>query len=427
MSPRSGLAVAAFVLGSCGLVACSLAVSTDGLTAGSRAADDAGSDVNQGTLVDGASDARSDAEGGGASTVLLAAGLRHTCAVVNGRASCWGANEGGQLGDGTTTGRKSPVPVQGLPAGQLTAIGAGEHHTCAIVDGKVWCWGSGAAGALGPNGLATSNVRPVEVTGLPGPADDVQGGASFTCAKLDQRVYCWGANDNSKLGDGTTTSHKAATVVVDTAGILGDVVQLAVGGDHACVRKASGEPWCWGHNDSGTIGNPAAGAATAKAMPVLDLPGPAQRVAIGAWHACAIVNGGAWCWGTGDMGQLGHGQDGSSTRPVPVLGHADGVTQLWTAGGADELDATCAVRNGQLSCWGAGQSFRLGDGQTSSRSTPQAMTTLPATVRTLAGGAAHWCAHLANDEVRCWGRGNDGQLGDGAGVDRALPVVVTGL
>ena len=145
------------------------------------------------------------------------------------------------------------------------------------------------------------------------------------------------------------------------------------------------------------------------------------------WHGCAIVNGGAWCWGRGTSGELGNSASVNSVAPVQVTGHADGVTLLELAGGPDDFDANCAVRMGQLSCWGAGKYFRLGDGLTASRDTPFLMTTLPATVLKLVGGENHWCAQLANGELRCWGRGTEGQLGDGAMVDRALPIVVSGF
>lgn len=416
----------------CGVVACSLAVSTDGLAGNGdpgTSSSDAGTDARPqvGTPIEGGP----IAEGGDASdgTIQISAGRWHTCALANGRASCWGENDVGQLGSGTDgANRLSPTAVEGLPAGQVTAIGVGYRHSCAVVDGKVWCWGSSAAGGVGPNGDGAVTARPVEVSGLPDPAVDVQGGADFTCALLtSKRVYCWGSNDVGKLGDGTTVSHKAPTVVLDQNGLLGDVRSLGVGSDHSCVVKMSGEVWCWGHNDNGSLGNLGVGEVSEKAVPVVGLPGPAQSVSIAAWHACAIVAGGAWCWGSGNEGQLGTGGNTHSTTPVQPLGLASGVTLLRTAGSPELLDATCAVHNGQLTCWGSGFSFRLGDGQTASRATPNIMTTLPSPVTGLSGGDGHWCAQLANREVRCWGLGDDGQIGDGTGLTRALPVVVTGL
>lgn len=429
MSSGSGfvVVVAALCYG-LGLGACSLAISTDGLVGSGSGSGDGGGDAqldapgsadggDASGLVDG------DLDGGGG-TVQVAVGENHSCALAGGRVSCWGSNSDGQLGDGTKTSRLTPVLVQGLPAGTVTKIGAGFNHTCAIVDGKVWCWGTNASGALGPGAASPWSERPVEVTGLPGPASDVQGADDFTCALLDQRVYCWGNNDNGKLGDGTTTSHKAATVVVETNGFLDGVKAFGTQFDHSCAVKTSGATWCWGHHDYGAaLGNSSVSDFSPKAVPVQGLPGAAENVGVGGGHVCAVVDGGLWCWGGGADGQLGDGKTAASVAPVRVTGLGDGVTLVATSRGF-EGDSTCAVRSGQLWCWGAGTYFRLGDGQTSPRSTPNRVTTLPATVTQLAGGAFHWCAVLATGEVWCWGGGAKGQLGDGAAIDRALPVAV---
>jgi alpha-tubulin suppressor-like RCC1 family protein len=411
-------------------LACSLVVSTSGL---SGAPDDgkgeAGGDVDAQV---GRSDATTGLDGSGADAgppVFVVAGRIHSCAAVNGRASCWGENARGQLGDGSTTRRHTPVPVQGLPAGAVTAIGAGDEHTCAVVAGDLYCWGSATAGALGP-GASSDSVVPIKVTGLPGPVTSVAGGDSSTCAIAGTRVYCWGDNGHGRLGDGTTLPHKAPSAVLDAnGGILQNVAQLSVGGDHACALLTSpaGRVVCWGHSDGGALGNAGAGGESAKAVTVEGLPGPAQSVSIAEWHACAVVNGAAWCWGTGADGQLGNGGNSDSVTPVPVGGLGDDVTLMITAGGPIDFDATCAVRRGDLSCWGQGKFFRLGDGQMGPRATPIKVSTLPASVVSLAGGENHWCAHLTNGEVRCWGAGGLGQVGDGAAVDRALPVVVNGL
>jgi alpha-tubulin suppressor-like RCC1 family protein len=407
-------------------LACSLVVSTTGLSGGDAPGTEGGTDSGGDALVsDGAgTDAPVGVDGG--RDGLVATGGTHSCAVFDNRATCWGNNSSGQLGNGSKAQALAPVAVEGLPPGAVTAIGAGDKHTCVVVAGDVYCWGTNDSGAIGPGANADSAV-PVRVTGLPGPAVDVRGGFDFTCALVGKRVYCWGDNGNSRLGDGTAVSHKAPSAVVDANGILEDIVEISTGNDHACARKSTGVVVCWGHSDNGTLGNVDAGAASAKAVPVEGLPGPAQSVSIAGWHGCAIVAGGVWCWGTGGLGELGNGGTSDSVAPVPVNGLGDEVTLAVTAGGAADQDATCAVRKGGLWCWGAGKYFRLGDGMTSARKLPYAVTTLPSVVTKLAGGDNHWCALLANGEVRCWGAGVLGQLGDGAGVDRAIPVVVNGL
>jgi alpha-tubulin suppressor-like RCC1 family protein len=412
--------IGALVIGASALLACSLLVDMSGL-AGPAESDGGLAGDREGAGADGAA----PAESGVAAGVLLAANGTHTCAVADGRASCWGSNNSGELGDGTRSPRFAPARVKGLPAGAVTAIGAGYRHSCAVVAGDVYCWGSADSGDLGP-GASDDSTVPVRITGLPGAAVDVGAGGEFSCALVGQRVYCWGSNDHGRLGDGTTTRHSTPTAVVDGQGILEGVARMSVGGDHVCVVKTTGEPLCWGHSDGGALGNAPAGGESAVAVTVHGLPSAPTSVDIAGWHACAIVNGAAWCWGTGSGGMLGNGAEADSVSPVPVSDLGDDVTLLKTAGSSD-YDATCAVRKGELWCWGYGKFFRLGNGDVASHSTPVKMTTLLAPVVTLAGGANHWCASLTNGEVRCWGHGAAGELGDGAGVDRPTPVLVSGL
>ncbi len=416
---RSAIILATGALGGCVLL-----VDTSALTGGAIATFEGGLDADATTATtDGPVDAdASPGADGGRRSVLLTGGLDHACAAIEGAVWCWGQNSSGQLGDGTKLVARSPVAVSGLP-GPVTAIGAGDYHTCAIVAGDVWCWGAATGGALG-TAADVDSVAPAKVTGLPAPALEVRGGEQFTCVLADNhRVYCWGYNGQGRLGDGSPTNHKAASAVVDANGIRSDFAKLSVSNDHACAITTSGDPFCWGHSDNGALGNAAAGGESSRAVPVEGLPGKAQSVTIGGWHACALVDGGAFCWGTGTAGELGNGGTTHSIAPVPVIGHGTGVDLLAAGGGPSDGDTTCASRAGTLSCWGVGKYGRLGDGQTASRATP-ADVSLPGAVTAIAGGGNHLCAAIATGEVFCWGRGNVGQIGDGAGIDRLVPTRV---
>jgi alpha-tubulin suppressor-like RCC1 family protein len=410
------------------LLGCSLLVDTSGLLSGPT------NNVTEAPSDGGGSDGKSptdgstivDPDGGsGSSKVLLAAGGSGTCAARGASIWCWGDNASGQIGDGTMTKRLAPAAVIATPGGDVTALGVGETHACAVIAHDVYCWGSGGAGQLG-DGRKVDSATPVKVAGLPaGRATQVSAGTSLSCGVADGAAFCWGTNGSGQLGNPVGAGAVSAVSVVTASGALTGVVEVASGQDHACARLTNGDVYCWGHNDNGTLGSStvASGAVAPKAVKVEGLPGPATKVAIAGWHACVIIGGAVWCWGTGTAGELGNGGSSSTSTPVAATGLGASVTTLAIGGGPADGDATCAVRAGEALCWGNNQSGRLGDGLISPRGVASAVVSLPTNVVDVAAGLDHGCALLASGEVRCWGRGTSGQLGDGAGVDRATPVV----
>jgi hypothetical protein len=272
-----------------------------------------------------------------------------------GEVKCWGLNDHGQLGDGTTTDRLVPTAVSGLGTSG-SYVFAGSGHTCAGVSGLgVECWGLNDHGQLG-DGTTTDRLTPVAVSGSGG-FYDLTAGTSHTCAsEAHVGVLCWGSNAHGELGDGTTTD-RATPVVVSGLGYLsGDVNQLAAGNDFTCA-VAGGAAVCWGGNEFGQLGD---GTTIDSTTPVTvsGLSSGVDYIAAGFGHACAIVNNlsGMKCWGLNDHGQLGDGTTVNSSTPVDVLAGtpAPPVVNLSASpspvlsGNQVQLDASAYVPNGTV-------------------------------------------------------------------------------
>ena len=291
------------------------------------------------------------ASGSGAQMPIVAGGA-HACASrlfptasSSYELSCWGANDRQQLGDGTRVDRLQPIAIEATRTSPSMRFGVGEEHTCAIVGEGLFCWGSNDDGRLGV-GDTTDRPTPTKVLGIDAPIA-VALGLFHSCAiERAGDVACWGANDAGQLGNGTHGRSLLPFLVAGTEG----VVELALGSDHTCALEGGGDLLCWGSNAAGQLG---VADATSLSTPTRVASGIAH-VAAGAHHTCALsIDGTVKCFGADDHGQLG---DGSLRDVVTIVAGAD---------------HTCALdtRN-VLRCWGRNDFGQLGDGTTVDRKTP---------------------------------------------------------
>jgi len=279
-------------------------------------------------------------------------------------------------GGGSAVQVLSPPPASAASS-HATLIAAGNAHACMIRAGLAYCWGANGNGQLG-NGSTSNSSVPVPVyTGgvLAGKTlTQIVAGFSHTCA-LDSSgaAYCWGLDSSGQLGNNSVTQ-SLVPVAVTTSGVLSGktLTQITAGNSHTCALDSSGTAYCWGSNGNGQLGN---NSTTKSLVPVAVttsgvLSGKTLTQITGGYaHTCALDStGAAYCWGANGNGQLGNSSTTQSLVPVAVTTSGVLSGKTLTQISADENGMyTCALdAAGAAYCWGAASFGQLGNGGVSS-------------------------------------------------------------
>jgi alpha-tubulin suppressor-like RCC1 family protein len=324
--------------------------------------------------------------------------------------------------------------------GSIIEIRAGQGHSCALLaGGKMYCWGNGWFGQLGNGAWGGTSATPVQVVNV-GP---IRGaflvGNRHTCAfTADGTTFCWGADNYGQLGDPRNYPKSGSDLPLQVMG-LPAVTAGAAGFDHSCAVAEQGTVHCWGRGDDGQLGNGLADSPVPVRVAGIN---NAVAVAAGYSNSCALTAlRSVFCWG--DRDPVPKLVDDQGDVVAISLGGVGGDRCLLSANGAlscgrwssppavTDVSAgfqhTCAVTSeGRVFCWGRGIEGQLGNGlsgPTSYSATPVEVIGLSKAVR-VAAGVYHTCALLADGAIKCWGRGDSGELGDGMSKNSLVPVTV---
>ena len=315
-------------------------------------------------------------------------GSDHACAIEDGKIWCWGGN---------------------------------------FVNGFYGVLGTGGVNSLTPKAVSTSSVAGFDNDGASGDAvTAVDASYAFTCAIEGVEVYCWGNNSNSNLGLGANAPSlvNRPMRVVDTAtpGFqAASATAVQVGFYHACAL-ASGVAYCWGLNNDGRLGNttPASGLPTAVATG--DFTGSNSdltAIGLGNYFSCGVQGGKLRCWGAGTYNQLGTGNTNNAATPtnVSAAGNFTNNGLVTSVSGGEKH--TCAIQSGVLYCWGKNADGQLGLGNTTDSSTALPVSASDVSgflnngnVTSVSANSAQTCA-IESRVVYCWGNPMDGRLGLG--------------
>ncbi len=350
---------------------------------------------------------------------MVRVGASGSCALMPDRTlSCWGG------------GRATPAAIEGLAGVFEFSLGA--THACAVATsgsdrtrGDVYCWGNNDKGQLG-DGTTTPSAVAKKVL-LPRRMSLVASSSTHTCAvgaRDAPDLYCWGGNEMGQLGDGTTTPSLVPKRVAFDAGA--QVLRFSIGQELGCALLRPGNQlWCWGRNDVGQAGqDPARMPSVNRPAVVSGLPA-VNGIFPGVRHVCArdAASREVWCWGANDRGQIGLGTVSAWERPS----HVPGIAAIDTMRAGADFSCALLANIGMPvrgRCWGSNDFGQLGT-EPIGKDQPSPVENASIDSGFDAKMSSHGCkSDAATGAVSCWGRNDEHQLGDGTGRSSAVPVRV---
>jgi prepilin-type N-terminal cleavage/methylation domain-containing protein len=340
--------------------------------------------------------------------------------------------------NGTTSPKSGSCPVANVA---LSGMNTGAYQTCAIGNGKAYCWGYGSSGEIG-NGENNHALKPLAVNMSGAMAGktvvEVSAGKWHSCARTsDNRIYCWGLNHAGQLGNGTKTNSNVP-VAVNMSGVMAGktVTNLTSGDSYSCARTSDGNAYCWGTGGSGVRGDGSNADATTPTQVSLSggLAGKTiKQIDAGQNFTCAVGSDDkAYCWGYGYNGQMGNSTGGSGTadQMTPVAVSTSGVLsgKVISSISAGVDNACVRATDGRAYCWGLGGNGLLGNGSSSSSYVPVAVNTSGVlsglTLASVSVGEMAVCAQATNGRAYCWGVSARGERGDGTTTTSNVPTAV---
>jgi len=334
----------------------------------------------------------------------------------DGTAWCWGRNENGQCGDGSSIAHySSPISVVGEHTFQFVA--KGDQNNLGIdANGQVWTWGYNNYGQIGNGTRFLGGVSsPVSILGNLSLTEVAAGQSTVMALGEDGQVWCWGQNTGGTCGDNTRTHRSSPVSVHGNHSFV-----RAELGNAACALKANGEVWAWGYGSNGILGN---GNTVNQSTPVSVLGGHSfVDISVSLNHTmCLKADGSCWTWGRGNFGQLGINSMENQSSPVSVLGG-----HSFTTIASGNFFSLALEADGSLWAWGNNQFGMLGineDGIDKSRSTPVSVLGNRSYIA-MAVGTYHCVALDASGTLWAWGYNGYGELGLNDRENRSSPVSV---